>query len=373
MAVTLVEHGAEEVCGARSERRRGSQGYRGGHEQTSVVGAGAKSGIRRPRVRKNNREVELPTLAKLQNQALLDPPMRQRLVLGVSTRNDEQVIKSYSEKLGVSRSSVSRAFVRASQKALASINEGQLAAYSFVALRIDSWEIGGRTGVAVLGVTAEMDKIPVGLREGDTENSEVVKDLLASLVERGFTLPCERLVAVSEGAKAFRKALRHVSGERLVVARCWLHRERNLRAYLPERMHGTLHRRLKRLMTLNSLSDARQELAALREWVAGLSAQAAASLDEVGEELLTRHALGITGELRKSWACTTLIESLFAVVREKIQRVRNWKARRSNQILRWVASSIVAHRKKMRRVRGMAQAQGLSAALGTKQLAAQAA
>jgi putative transposase len=85
------------------------------------------------------------------------------------------------------------------------------------------------------------------------------------------------------------------------------------------------------------------------------------------------HTLGITGELRKSLACTNLIESLFAVGREKTQRVKNWKARRSNQILRWVASSILAHRQKMRRVRGMAQAKQLIAALGLKQLAAQAA
>jgi transposase-like protein len=138
-------------------------------------------------------------------------------------------------------------------------------------------------------------------------------------------------------------------------------------------VHGTLHWRLKKLMALNSLADARKELTALRDWVAGLSAQAAASLDEVGEELLTLHTLGVTGELRKSLACTNLIESLFAVVREKLQRVKNWKARRSNQILRWVASAIVTHRTKMRRVRGMAQAAELVAALGPKQLAAQAA
>lgn len=238
---------------------------------------------------------------------------------------------------------------------------------------IDSLEIGGRTVVAALGITAEMEKIPVGLREGDTENSEVVRDLLASIQERGFTLHCERLLAVIDGAKALKKAFRQVFGERLVLARCWLHKERNLRAYLPERVHGTLHWQLKKLMALNSLSDARKELAALREWVAGLSADAAASLDEVGEELLTFHALGITGELRKSLASTNLIESLFAVVWEKIQRVKNWKARHSNQILRWVASAIVTHRKKMRRVRGMTHAKGLVAALGPKQLAAQAA
>lgn len=373
MAVALLEQDAEALCGARYERKRGDQSYRGGHEQTSVVVEGAKYGIRRPRVRKANREIELPTLKKLQHQDLLDEQMRQRLVLGVSTRNYEQVIHGYSEKLGVSRSSVSRAFVRASQKDLDSLNEGKLDGHSFVALLIDSLEIGGRIVVAAMGITAQMEKIVVGLREGDTENSEVVKDLLASIQERGFTLHCERLLAVIDGAKALKKALRDVFGERVLLQRCWLHKERNLRAYLPERVHGTLHWRLKKLMALNTLSDARKELAALREWVAGLSADAAASLDEVGEELLTLHQLEISGELRKSLASTNLIESLFSVVRAKLQRVKNWKGRRSNQILRWVASALVAHRPKMRRVRGMTQADELIAALGLKPLASQAA
>lgn len=107
-----------------------------------------------------------------------------------------------------------------------------------------------------------------------------------------------------DGAKALRKALRAVFGERVGVARCWLHKERNLREYLPERVYGTLHWRMKKLIALNSLADARKELAALREWVAGLSSRTAASLEEVGEELLTLHALGITGELRKSLSST---------------------------------------------------------------------
>jgi len=278
-----------------------------------------------------------------------------------------------SEKLGVSRSSVSRAFIRASQKDLDSINEGRLEEHSVVALLIDGGEIGGRTVVAALGITAAMEKIPVGVREGDTENSEVIKDLLASLQARCFTLHCERLLAVIDGAKALKKALRAVFGERIVIARCWLHKERNLRGYLPERVHGTLHWRLKKLIALNSLTDARTELAALREWVAGLSTQAAASLNEVGEELLTLHALGITAKLRKSFASTNLIESLFSVVRDKLHRVKTWKGQRSNQILRWVAASILAHRKKMRRVRGMAQAAELITALGRKEVAAQAA
>jgi transposase-like protein len=241
MAVVLLEQDAEALGGERYERKRAGLGYRGGHEQASVVVEGAKCGIRRPRVRKDNQEVALPTLTKLQSQDLLDAQMRQRRVLGVSTRNYGQVINGYSERLGVSRSSVSRALVRASQKDLDWINEGKLDAYSFVALMLDSLEVGGRTVVAALGITAEMEKVPVGLREGDTENSEVLKDLLASLLERGFTFHCERLLAVIDGAKALKKALRQVFGERVVLQRYWRHKERNLHAYRPERVHGTVH------------------------------------------------------------------------------------------------------------------------------------
>jgi putative transposase len=213
----------------------------------------------------------------------------------------------------------------------------------------------------------------LGLREGDTENTEVVRDLLASLHERGFTLPCERLLAVIDGAKALKKALGQVCGERLLLQRCWLHQLRTLRAYLPERGHGTVHWRMKKLRTLNSLEDARKELASLRTWLSGLSAAAATSLDEVGEELLTLHHLGINGELRKSLASTNLIESLFSVVRDKIHRVKNWQASRSQQVLRWVASAIIDHRKKMRRVRGLGQASSLIAALRHHALEAEAA
>src|SRR5262245_53911674 len=53
MAVALLEQDAEALCGKRYERKREGRGYRGGHEQPSVVVAGAKYGIWRPRVRKS--------------------------------------------------------------------------------------------------------------------------------------------------------------------------------------------------------------------------------------------------------------------------------------------------------------------------------
>jgi hypothetical protein len=65
--------------------------------------------------------------------------------------------------------------------------------------------------------------------EGETENSEVVRDLLAFIRERDFTLHCERLLAVIDGAKALKKVLPQVFGERVLMQRCWLRQLRNLR------------------------------------------------------------------------------------------------------------------------------------------------
>src|SRR5262245_19244730 len=192
MAVALLEQDAEVLCGARSRRKGEGLCQRGGSEPTSVVLEGARYALRRPRVRKNNREMPLPTRVKLQSQDLLDQQMRQRMLLGRSTRNYDQVVEGDTQKLGVSRSSGSRAVVRASQQDLDSLNEGKLDDYTVVGLMIDGREIGGRAVVAGLGITADMEKIPLGLREGDTENTAVLRDLLASLQERGFTLHCER-------------------------------------------------------------------------------------------------------------------------------------------------------------------------------------
>ena len=85
-----------------------------------------------------------------------------------------------------------------------------------------------------------------------------MRDLLVSLQDRGFTLHCERLLAVIAGAKALKKALRLIFGKRVLIARCWLHKLCNLRADVPERAHGTLFWRLKKLRTLAILEHCKK-------------------------------------------------------------------------------------------------------------------
>jgi hypothetical protein len=97
-------------------------------------------------------------------------------------------------------------------------------------------------------------------------------------------------------------------------------------------------------------------LVELITWLSEISIEAENSMREVGLELLTVHALGVSGELRKSLYSSNPIESLIFGIRHRMGRVKNWKSsNKKDQIQRWMASSILAAEKKLRRLRGHKQ------------------
>jgi putative transposase len=356
----LLEAETSALCGARYGRE--GECYRHGKERTTLTLGAARYPVERPRIRSGDgsREVYPESLAKLRRVDLLDAEMHKRMLRGASTRNYEGVIEGYSDKIGISKSSVSRAFIRSSQKELDAINGDSLSAHEFVALIVDGIEIDGTTVIAALGVTKELHKIPLGLKEGSTENAQVVTDLLASVIERDFKLYGERLVCVLDGAKALRKAVKSVFGSRAIIQRCWLHKLRNIMGYMPSNTHAELRGRIKKIMGLVTLALAQVAYKQLRKWLLSFSHDAAQSLDEAGDELLQLHALGVTGELRKCLTTTNAIESLFSVVRRKCKRVKNWNSTNTNQKMRWVAAAIKEHQQDgMRKMRGKNQISAL--------------
>jgi putative transposase len=359
-AVELMEQDMEMLCGKPFVRKSdGELCHRGGSEWTSLMVDGAKLPVKRPRARKDGEEVDLPSLAKLRDRELLDSQMLSRILNGVATRKYEAVINGFAEKTGVSKSAVSRAFKRASKLDLEKINGADLSEHRFVALLVDGTGVGDKTHIIAFGVTADSRKVPLGLKEGNTENAEVVKDLLASIRDRNFTLAAGRLLIVIDGGKALRAAVKALWGDSAVIQRCWLHKLRNIRDYIPEVNHGQLFRRMKKLMGLNSPEAALGELRSLRDWLSTIGHDAVVSLDEAGDELLTVHELGITGKFRNCLSSTNLIESLIGVTKYKMRNVKNWKyhPKTGNDVsrdkaLRWVASAIESHRPKMRRLVG---------------------
>jgi putative transposase len=359
-AIELLELDMELLCGRPFERKTAQElCHRGGSEKTSIMLDGSMQSLMRPRARNANGEVTLRSLAKLRDRELLDQQMQAKLVRGVSTRNYEAVVADFAGKTGISKSSVSRAFKRASQKDLDQINSCDLSPYKFVAILIDGTNIGGRMVVVAVGITSESQKIPLGLKEGETENAEVVKDLLTSLTARGFALKTSRLLAMLDGGKALRAAVKSLWGDAVIIQRCWLHKARNIEGYLPKENHSQLWRRMKKMMGLISKMEAEKEFKSLAKWLSEISHDAEKSLLEAGDELLTVHSLGVTGEFRNALSTTNSIESLIGVSKTKLRNVKNWgyhpktgvKVPR-DKALRWIATAIQTHRPKMRALRG---------------------
>ena len=366
-AAQLMNDEVDRLAGAKFAHKAEGQCWRGGSDKTRIVVGGEKLQVPRPRVRNIDGEVQLSSLGQLQDQDIFDDDIKERMVLGVSTRSYEPVVKSWSDKLSISKSNVSRAFIKSSRKDLEKINTQDLSKFEFISLMIDGVGFGDRTLVVALGITHDCVKIPLGIREGDTESAAVIKDLLTSIRDRNFKLHGEKILAVTDGAKAIKKALRDVFGDTVLIQRCWLHKLRNLQKYVPEKLHKQLWWRLKKLMNLVSFDDAKKELVSLIAWLSEISVEAESSMNEVGLELLTVHQLSVTGELRKSLYSTNPIESLIFGLRHKMSRVKNWKSsKKKDQIQRWMASSILANQKKWRKLRGHKQVGKMIANLKTK-------
>ncbi len=363
LARQLVEDEVHELVGSPWSRKEdGSPLRRGGRTRSRILVGGEPVILERTRVRDHvlGREHRLKTFEALASRDALDEDVRALLVRGVSTRNYDGALTSISDGLGLQKSAVSQAFARASKKDLDDLNGRSLADSTYVAIFIDGVHFAETVCVVALGVRTDGSKQVLGLREGASENSEVVSDLLSSLVERGLTLPGCGLF-VLDGSKALYKAVRDTFGRRAVIQRCQVHKLRNVLSYLPPRWHAETRRRLKAAWNLTSHKDALKELQRVVGWLQGISDAAANSLREGLHETLTVHRLGVTGALRRTMQSTNPIESAFDAVKTNARRVKRW--RNGSMIMRWAGTGLVKVEARFRRVRGHAAIPALMAAL----------
>ena len=97
---------------------------------------------------------------------------------------------------------------------------------------IDGVHFAGFLCVVALGIDIDGNKWPLAVEEGDTENATLVKDLLAGLRERGLDMT-KPILAVLDGAKALCAGVQAVF-DHPVIARCQLHKIRNVESKLPD-------------------------------------------------------------------------------------------------------------------------------------------
>ena len=262
------------------------------------------------------------------------------------------------EAFGLSASSVSRRFIRASAQQLRELSERRLEAEEVVVLFLDGKTFAEDRMVLALGILRTGEKKLLGFVQTATENEPVCAAFLRGLVTRGLRT-AQGLLCVIDGAKGLRKALQTVFGRQAVVQRCQWHKRENVVRYLPKGHQAPWRRRLQQAYEQPTYAEAKAALLRLRQELRTVNLSAVTSLDEGLEETLTLHRLGLFGTLGRSLKTTNCLESLNAQLGQMTDKVDRWRT--SDQKHRWVASALLAIEPRLRRIKGyrhLAQLQG---------------
>ena len=258
-----------------------------------------------------------------------------------------------------SKSAVSRRFVAATESALAEILAADLSGLDLVALMIDGVHFADHLCVVALGIGVDGTKHPLGVVEGDTENTTVVKDLLVGLRDRGLdtTRP---ILCVLDGAKALVAAVKAVF-DHPVVHRCQLHKIRNVEAKLPKALASTVAKKMRAAYHDPDALAAEATLEALARDLEKRHPGAAGSLREGLFETLTVTRLGVPPTLARTLRSTNAVESMIEICRDHSTNVKRW--RDGQMALRWCAAGMLEAAKQFRRVNGFLHLPALRAAL----------
>ena len=346
----VIEDEVTRRVGPRYQPDPVSSCVRWGQQPGYVVFGGQKVAVERPRVRtRKGEEVSLDSYARLQHDGRRQRAVREGIVAGLTSRSYHRAVQSVLDGYGIEKSSVSRQFVAASAAQLKQLCEKKLGDLDLVALLIDGIHLGKQVLVVALGIEISGKKHVLGLWQGATENTTVVKELLEDLVARGLN-PERRYLFVIDGAKALRAAIERVFGERAEVQRCQIHKRRNVKDHLPKQAQGDTDRRIRNAYAMTGYAEAKAELEKIFRQLERINPSAARSLEEGLEETLTVHRLNVGALLRQTLASTNPIESCFSIVEKVARNVKRWRA--GNHALRWTATGLLEAEKKFRKVKG---------------------
>jgi transposase-like protein len=349
-AVLLMS--AEQVAGPRTPGRKGGEVRWHGSQAGVVSLSERKLRVCKPRLRKKGKgkdlETAVPAYDALRDDQRLSGRILEILMRGVSTRKYEKVLPEMAETVGVSKSSVSREFIEASEQALKSLCERRFDEVDLLVIYIDGQVFGSHHIITAMGVDAQGCKHVLGVVEGATENAAAATALLEDLVERGVK-PGRKRLFVIDGSKGLRKAVDTVFGKQNPVQRCRSHKVRNVMGYLPEHLKDQVKAAMQAAFKLGA-DEAMARLEKQAQWLEREHPSAAASLREGLDELFTVNRIGLPASLRRCLTTTNIIESPHGGVRVRTGRVSRWKD--GAMVLRWAAASFLDAEKAFRRIMG---------------------
>ncbi len=359
-----MEAEVETLAGPRYVRNTGHDAQRWGSQQGLVYVSGQKVNITKPRVMRKkakgkHSEVELETYKEFSKPTAMNEAVMAKVLAGVSTRDYAGTIDQVVEGHGVSKSAVSRRAVKEAGKQLAEFYNRRFTDQEFVVIMVDGIGIADVDNIVALGIDIWGKKHVLGVRQGATENTQVVLELLEDLVERGVKADGDYLFVI-DGAKALSKAIKKVYGQNSVIQRCQVHKRRNVSDKLPKEHQPRIDNRLAAAYAMNELNDARKAVESVFDELVDLNESAAGSLAEGMEETLTVHKLGLKGDLKRILSSTNSIESMFSMSRRYKRNVKKWNTK-TDHIERTLVVTLLEAERRFRRVRGYRELKDLQA------------
>ena len=338
----MMEADVTARCGVKGRHDAERSATRHGYEAGSVSLGGRRVPVERPRMRASDGtgELPVPTYALFSQTEVLGRMAMERMLAGLSTRRYSVGLEPVGVRVeqaatATSKSAVSRRFVAATETALAELLAADLSGLDVVALMVDGVHFGEHTCVIALGIDIDGVKHPLSLVEGSTENATLVTDLLVGLRERGLDVTRPTLVVI-DGAKALRRGVLDVF-DHPVIARCQLHKIRNVQDRLPKKLRSVVAKRMR------AAYRAETALAAVTLFDDEFGGQGLA-------ETLTVLRLGVPPTLARSLRSTNCIESMIGICRDHSRNVKHW--RNGQMALRWCAAGMVEATTQFRRVNG---------------------
>lgn len=325
-------------------------GRRHGSNPGSVQLAGQRHPLRIQRVQhKNGGEISLHALDHLRGTGHVDALLLKRVLYGISCRNYETAAAAVPGAIGLSSSTVSRTFTRASAQQLQALQDRDLRELDVVAVFLDGKTFADMTMVIAVGITLTGEKHILGFVETGTENEAVLTPFLEGLGDRGLDWS-KGLLVIIDGGKGLRAAVRQAFGAAALVQRCQWHKRENVVRHLPKGEQAHWRTRLQRAYRQLTYEQARMALVRLQRDLEARNQSAARSLAEGLEETLTLHRLGVFPLLGESFKTTNCLESINAAVEARCIKVDHWV--NSSQRHRWLAAALLDIEPRLRRVKG---------------------
>jgi transposase-like protein len=148
----------------------------------------------------------------LQQASLMEESVWHKIMHGLTTRRYSRIVRELEQAYGIEKSAVSEHFIQASRQRLQQLQQRPLGQHAIGAMLLDGTCYEDQQLVVALGVTLQGHKLVLGLEQGATENTTVVKHLLDDIGRRGVDFEMPRLYVV-DGGKALHAAIRKVAGK----------------------------------------------------------------------------------------------------------------------------------------------------------------